>query len=59
MVIIILHNQKFHLTDVEPKKSRSFDTHIEFIHCVALRFTFVQKFILFGLKHSTNSTATQ
>ena len=61
MAIIILHNQKFYHTDVEPKKikSTSLDTYIEFIHCVELHITFDQKFILFGSKHSTNSTATK
>ena len=59
MVIITLPNKIFHHIDDEPKNSCSFDTHIVFIHCVALRITFVHKFILFGPMHSTNSTETQ
>ena len=43
------------------KKFCFFDTHIVsiFVHCDALRITFVQKFILLGTKYITKPTATK
>ena len=61
VAIWVSNEQQFDGDNYAWKKNCFFDTHIVsiFVHCVALRIIFVQKFILLGPKYSTKSTATQ